>query len=408
MRRGAALATAWRAVVKNILRSLLATLGILIAVAAVVATVTLGAGAQERVAQDMAALGTNLLFVRAGSNKAGGASGGAGTGRPLTLEDGRAIAHDLGHLLEAWAPLVHRAAQVVFNNANWSCDVVGTNVDYLRVRRWQVADGIFFTPEEDVAAAKVCVLGTTVAERLFGDRGAVGATIRVQQMPCRVAGVLARKGQTGWGQDQDDVVLMPLGTLRRRLFSMPTNKGLIFQLAATSAEAALPLQEGIGEVLRQRHHLDEGQDDDFTVFNFSEIQQSASQQMRTGTLLLGAVALISLIVGAIGITNVMLVSVTERTREIGIRMAVGARRGDILAQFLVESALLAAVGGSLGVCLGLGGSLLGTRAMGWGFLVPWPVVMGTPLVAAATGILAGFYPALRASRLDPIEALRFE
>jgi putative ABC transport system permease protein len=404
----AAMRTALRALVKNKLRSFLATLGVVIAVAAVVATVALGQGASAKVAQQMESLGTNLLYVSAGSAQNRGVSGGAGTGKPLSLDDGAAIERELPQLVAAVAPVTRTGGQVVYRDANWSTLLVGTTAAYLEVRQWPISSGTFFGHDEDAAAAKVCVLGKTVADKLFAGVPALGEQIRVKHLTCRVIGVLASKGQGGWGQDQDDVVLMPWTTLTHRLIASPNNQGLTFVVSARSPDIAAELQAQIVSLMRQRHRLAEGADDDFLVFNVSEMQEAAKEQTRTLSLLLGSVALISLIVGAIGIANVMLVSVTERTREIGVRMAIGARGRDILLQFLTEALVLASVGGAIGLCLG--SALAGYMAAkgDWPVLLsPW-VMLLTLALAAVAGIVAGFYPALRASRLDPIEALRYE
>lgn len=403
-----AVRTAWRALLKNALRSFLATLGIMIAVAAVVGTVALGQGARAKVAQQMASLGTNLLSVSPGAGNMRGVSSAAGTGHTLTIDDGLAIERELDHLVAAMAPITRGNAQLVYRDVNWSSMVIGTTPAYLQVRASTIAEGEFFTREEDAMGAKVCVLGATVVDKLFGEASPIGAQIRVKHMTCRVVGVLGKKGQGGWGQDQDDVVLMPWTTVTRRLFPLLYNQGVTFSVAARSADAVDELQDQITALLRQRHKLQEGQDNDFMVFNLAEMQEAAQQQMRTLSLLLGSVALISLIVGAIGIANVMLVSVTERTREIGIRMAVGARGRDVLVQFLVESLLLATVGGAIGLALGAGLAEYMAIQGDWPVLLSFGVMGITLLLAAASGILAGFYPALRASRLDPIDALRYE
>ncbi|HZZ84571.1 MAG TPA: ABC transporter permease [Anaeromyxobacteraceae bacterium] len=400
--------TALRALGRNKLRSFLATIGIVIAVAAVVATVALGQGARAKVAQQMASLGSNLLMVVPGSISTHGAATGAGATQNLNLDDGRAIERELARVVAAVAPVNRTGAQVVAGDQNWFTQVIGTTSSYLAVRQWPLSSGEPFGREEEAAGAKVCLLGQTVAEKLFGPQPPVGEQIRVKHVPCKVVGVLAPKGQGSWGQDQDDVILMPWSTLVRRIQGTQSDVVGMLMVSAQATGLVADAQREATALLRQRHHLADTADDDFQIRNLTEMQNAASEQTATVTLLLGSVALISLLVGAIGIANVMLVSVTERTREIGIRMAVGARGRDVLFQFLTEAAVLALVGGLLG--LGLGAAVAKVMAVKaqWPTLLSPQVMAGTVLLAGLAGVAAGFYPALRASRLDPIEALRYE
>jgi len=404
----ASLRTALRALRKNKLRSLLAMLGIVIAVGAVVSTVSIGEGAKAKVASQMASLGANLLMIQPGAMQRGGVSSGAGAGQSLTRDDGAAIEKEVAEHISAVAPINRTGGQVIYGDANWSTSIMGTTAAFLAVRQWTLESGEMFGREEEAAAAKVCVLGNTVAEKLFGANSPLGEQIRVRHMPCKVVGVLAAKGQGGFGQDQDDVVVMPWATLLRRIVGSQSDSVGSLWVAARGAERVGDAQREITALLRQRHHTPETADDDFQVRNLTEMQNAANEQTETLSLLLGSVALISLIVGAIGIANVMLVSVTERTREIGIRMAVGARGRDVLFQFLTEAVVLATVGGAIGVVLGSGAARYMAIKADWPTLLSPPVMLGTMGLAGFAGIVAGFYPALRASRLDPIEALRFE
>jgi putative ABC transport system permease protein len=402
------LRTALRALRRNKLRSALAMLGIIIAVAAVVATVALGQGARAKVAQQMASLGANLLIVVPGSMSNRGAATGAGATQTLTLDDARVIERELGQTVAAVAPVNRAGAQIVYGDQNWFTSVYGTTASYLQVRGWALASGEAFGREEEAAGAKVCLIGQTVKEKLFGDGVALGEQIRVKHVPCKVIGVLAPKGQGNGGQDQDDIIVMPWSTLVRRILGVQSDVVGMLMVEARTSQTVADAQREVTSLLRQRHKLGEGAEPDFQIRNLSEIQNSANEQTATLSILLGSIALISLLVGAIGIANVMLVSVTERTREIGIRMAVGARGRDVLLQFLTEAVVLAAIGGLVG--LGLGASVSWVMAVkaDWPTLLSPGVMAGTVLLAGLAGIVAGFYPALRASRLDPIDALRYE
>jgi putative ABC transport system permease protein len=405
----ASLRTALRALRKNKLRSLLAMLGIVIAVGAVVATVAIGQGAQAKVAQQMESLGTNLLMVLPGSIAMHGVATGSGATQNLTRDDATAIERDLTSSIAAVAPINRTGAQVVYGDQNWFTQVQGTTAAYLQVRSWNMAQGETFGREEDASAAKVCVLGKTVVDKLFlPGAPVIGEQIRVKHVPCKVIGVLASKGQTSFGQDQDDVILMPWSTVVRRLIGSQADTVGQMMVSARSPSQVDDAEREVTALLRQRHHLTDQAEPDFQIRNLAEMQDAMKQSTQTIAYLLEAVAAISLIVGAIGIANVMLVSVTERTREIGIRMAVGGRSRDILVQFLTEAVVLAIVGGLIGLVIGVGVSRWMSVRFEWPGLLSPIAMVGALLGAGFSGVVAGFYPALRASRLDPIDALRFE
>ncbi|WP_430398553.1 ABC transporter permease [Ferrovibrio sp.] len=406
----ASLLVALRALRVNMLRSGLTMLGIVIGVAAVITMVAVGEGAQERVREQIKSLGSNLIVILSGAVTSGGARLGFGSQLTITEDDGYAIAREVD-LVQAAAPVSRGTAQIVFGNQNWSSVVMGITPDYLDVRDWEMASGRSLAQEEIDGAAKVALLGQTVANNLFGDADPIEQTIRIRKVPFTVIGVLAKKGQSMQGQDQDDVVLVPISTARKRLLGGQQARQRAVVAISVKVHDGADMAEAesqIRDLLRQRHRLQPNQDDDFWLRNLSEVLETQQAAQRVMALLLAAVASVSLVVGGIGIMNIMLVSVTERTREIGLRMAVGARRRDILAQFLIEAVTLAAIGGLIGVGLGIG------AAIGIAYFTDWPVRIAPAAIvlavgfAAAVGVFFGFYPARKASRLEPMEALRFE
>ena len=401
------LKVSFRALSRNALRSLLTALGMIIGVACVVATIGIGDGARLQRAERLRSLGTNFLQVNAGSHSASGAHLGSGTSSKLSGEDVEAIRREVPSVAYVSAT-IRTGAQVVYGNQNWSTSIQGAQVDWPLVRSWNLASGQFFTDQDDHAAAKVCVLGQTVATTLFGDEDPVGKTIRIKNIPFRVTGVLESKGGSTQGQDQDDLVVAPYETVRKKLMGT-TAVGQIL-VSAASDELVTRAQEELTALLRQRHRINKaaGQDDDFIIRSQTEMIQQAEAQSRTMSALLWSIAGVSLLVGGIGIMNIMLVSVTERTREIGVRMAIGAKGRDIQAQFLVEAVALAVTGGAAGVAAGLGIQHLVARLAGWPVAIQPQAIVMAVVFSALVGVGFGFYPALKASRLDPIEALRYE
>jgi len=401
---------AGRALRVNTLRSALTMLGIIIGVAAVIAMVGIGAGAQARVAEQIQSLGSNLIIVLSGSVTSGGIRLGTGSQLTISEDDAAAIAREVP-LVQVAAPAVRGNAQVVYGNLNWSTLIQGVTADYSEARDWPVLDGRGITSEDVDGATKVALVGQTTALNLFGEADPQGQIIRIKKVPFTVVGVLARKGQNSWGQDQDDVVMIPMSTAKKKVLgrsqSNPRSVGSISVKVRPDADM-VEAEDQIRALLRQRHRLQPFQDDDFWLRNLSEVLQTQEESSKVMTYLLAAIASVSLLVGGIGIMNIMLVSVTERTREIGLRMAVGARRRHILLQFLIEAITLSLIGGIIGIALGLGGSRAISYFAEWRTLVaPESIVIAFGF-AAGIGIFFGFYPARKASRLDPIEALRYE
>jgi len=412
MNFAATLAVAFRALAANKLRSALTMLGIVIGVAAVIVMIAVGRGAQAQVERQIRSLGSNLLIVFSASPTFTGARAAAGATHTISEEDAHAIHRELTETIVAAAPALRGSGQVVAGNSNWSSTFWGVTPEYFEVREWRLAEGRAFDPSEINGAAKVAVLGRTVAWNLFGDESPIGQTVRIRTVPLTVVGVLATKGQNLMGQDQDDIVLMPISTARNRVLGATAlaksrSVGSINIKARDDVDIKVA-EEQVRQLLRQRHRLQPGQEDDFTLRNMTEILQAREDSSRVMAMLLAAVASVSLLVGGIGIMNIMLVSVTERTREIGLRRAVGARGGDILRQFLVEATALSLIGGLVGVLLGsLGAALIGELA-GWPIeLSPFAALLAVSF-SAGIGIFFGFYPARKAARLSPIEALRHE
>ena len=404
---GNILKVAFRALSRNKLRSLLTALGIIIGVACVVAVVGIGEGARLQAENQLKSLGTNFLMVLPGSVTSSGARAGFGASSKLSEDDVDAIRKEVSTVSYVSAS-IRTVAQVIYGNQNWSTSVQGAQVDWPLVRSWNLASGQFFTDQDDHAAAKVCVLGQTVATNLFGDEDPVGKMIRIKNIPFRVNGVLESKGGSAQGQDQDDLVVAPYETVRKKIMGT-TAVGQIL-VSAAADDLVSRAQEEITALLRQRHRINKGagQDDDFIIRSQTEMIQQAEAQNRTMSALLWSIAGVSLLVGGIGIMNIMLVSVTERTREIGVRMAIGARGRDIQAQFLVEAVALAVTGGAIGVAGGLGIQRLVARLAGWPIAIQPQAIVMAVVFSALVGVGFGFYPALKASRLDPIEALRYE
>jgi putative ABC transport system permease protein len=396
---------AMRSILKNKMRTMLTMLGIVIGVGAVIVMVAIGNGAQSQIKRQISSLGTNLIVVTAGSAQQGGVSQGAQTFNRLTIDDVDAIKRD-ATLLAAVSPVIVTRTQVVAGSGNWRAEVNGVSTDYLVIRDWPVSSGALFTDDDVAAKRTVLLLGATVARNLFPDGDPVGMEIRLGKTPFTVVGVLAPKGQTANGSDQDDVVLVPYTTAQTRLngFSF---LGQILASAASPSQLAAA-QDEIRGIMRDAHGIPPGGTDDFTVRDQTAIATAATSTSSIMTSLLAAIASISLVVGGIGIMNIMLVSVTERTREIGIRMAIGARGADVLMQFLVESIVMCLLGGLVGLAAGVGGATIVAHLTGWSIATPVSAVFLAIGFSAAVGIFFGFYPARKAAALDPIQALRFE
>jgi putative ABC transport system permease protein len=395
-----------RALRRNKMRAALTMLGVIIGVASVVATFAIGQGAKAQVQEQIRSLGSNVIMVFSGPGQSGGVRAAAGTFQALTAEDGKAIQAECPSVRIA-SPTVRTNAQIIAADQNWNTQIQGGDENYLTVREWPLSSGRGFTTSDIRAAAKVCLLGSTTARSLFGDVDPVGTTIRIRKLPFQVIGVLTSKGSTSWGQDQDDIVVAPYTTVQQKLLSsrLRINSILVSAADETLVEQAI---EEITALLRQRHRLGLDEPDDFMVRSQAEIASTAASTSQVMTLLLSSIALVSLLVGGIGIMNIMLVSVTERTREIGVRRAMGARGNDILLQFLTESALVSLIGGAVGVALGIGIAKLVSRVAQWPTLISLDSIAIAFGFAALVGLFFGFYPARTAARLDPIESLRYE
>jgi len=390
------------ALTRNKTRSLLTVLGVIIGVAAVIAMVGIGNGAKSQVEASIASLGRNIISVFPGNFTTGGVRGGWGSASTLTVEDASAISREIAGVVAVSPELTDRS-QVLANGLNWNTLVRGEDITYLDIRIWSMTEGDMFTEADVRSATKVCVIGRTVANQLFPNMDPVGQTLRIRNIPFKVLGVLAAKGFNYFGQDQDDTLIIPYSSHLKRIARRPNLNSILIQ--AQSPELMAGIQQDVTDLLQQRRN---GREPDFTVRNQQELAEAATATTRTMTVLLGAIAGVSLIVGGIGIMNIMLVSVTERTREIGIRLAVGAHGRDVLTQFLVEAIILSSMGGALGVVLGVGASQLVSKLNGWPVLVSTSAIVGAVAFSATIGVFFGFYPARKAAQLDPIEALRYE
>jgi putative ABC transport system permease protein len=401
---------ALRSLRSNTLRSVLTTLGIVIGIGAVIIMVSVGNGAKQQINAMIDKLGANIMMVRPGRNFGRGVSGGAGSLPTLTEDDAQAIQNEIATVLLA-APTARGNAQLIAGNLNWSTSVNGVTNAFFAAREWALSDGRLFQPEEIKGASKVVILGSTVVENLFPDQDPVGQTLRVSRVPFTVIGVLTSKGESGPGGDQDDTVMLPITTARKRVLGGRKLAGNLVDniwVKAKSAETVSQTEELVTTLLRERHRIAPNQDDDFSIRNMAEFMNARADSSKAMSFLLMAVASISLIVGGIGIMNIMLVSVTERTREIGLRMAVGAKGKDIMSQFLIEAIVLSLIGGVLGIMLGLTGSLVMSLYSQWQAIIDPQSVLLAFSFSAAVGIFFGFYPARKASSLDPIDALRHE
>jgi putative ABC transport system permease protein len=404
MRKSVLVRVAGESILKNKMRTMLTMLGIVIGVGAVIVMVAVGQGAQKSIANQINALGTNLLIVTAGATNTGGVSQGAQAFNRLTVDDADKLKRE-GTLFAGVTPVINTRTQVIGGGTNWRTTINGVSTDFQTIRDWQVQSGTFFSDNDVRGLRKVAVIGTTVADNLFPGADPVGSTLQIRNVPFDIVGVLARKGQNAGGQDQDDIVIIPYTTAQTRL----SGNSRIWQIlvSASSPQDLQAAQQEVAEIMRDSHKIGDG-DDDFTVRNQTEIANAAQGTTKVMTYLLAAIASVSLVVGGIGIMNIMLVSVTERTREIGIRMAIGARGSDVLTQFLVESIVMSSLGGAIGLAVGVGGAQLLAHFTGWSTSVPAAAIAVAIGFSAAVGVFFGYYPARKAAGLDPIQALRYE
>lgn len=402
MRFGSTIIIALRALRRNKLRSVLTALGIIIGIGAVIAMVSIGNGAKSQVEAQVASLGQNVITVFSGSFSAGGTRSGWGGAASLTLEDAEAIKREVANIAGV-SPEVRDRSQILANGLNWNTQIQGESPDYISIRSWPIAEGSMFTEQDIRSVAKVCVVGKTVVDQLFPETDPIGQTLRIRNLPFKIVGVLSAKGFNLFGQDQDDVVIIPYSSHMKRITRRTNISSILIQ--ADSPEVIDQVQQSITDTLMGRR---QGREQDFTVRNQVELAQAATKTTETMTVLLGAIACISLIVGGIGIMNIMLVSVTERTREIGIRLAVGAHGRDVLLQFIIEAVILSVMGGILGVLLGIGSSQFISYYVGWPVLISTMSIGAAVSVSAVIGIFFGYYPAMKAAELDPIDALRYE
>ena len=394
---------ALRALLRNLLRSILTALGIIIGVAAVIATVSIGNGAKAQVEASIASLGQNIITVFPGNFTAGGGvRGGFGSASSLTVDDAQAIRNEIAGVA-AISPEIRDRSQVLANGLNWNTQIMGEDVSYLEIRIWPLVSGAMFSEIDVRSANKVCVIGKAVADQLFQGDDPVGQTLRIRNIPFKVLGILATKGYNYFGQNQDDVVIIPYTSHLKRIARRPNLNSI--QIQAQSPDQMARIQQDVTDLLQQRRN---GRDPDFTVRNQQELAEAATASSKVLRAVIAIVAGISLLVGGIGIMNIMLVSVTERTREIGIRLAVGAHGRDVLMQFLIEAIILSLLGGALGIALGIGCSQLIPKLVGWPVLVSTAAIVWSFAISAAIGVFFGFYPARKAAQLDPIEALRYE
>ena len=397
-----------RAIFRNKTRSLLTCLGIIVGIAAVIAVMAIGQGAQTMMVKEISSMGNNLVMVFPERRSQGAVSGGMGQGQTMTAGDAEAVKKELSHLVQGVSPQVRTSVQMMYAARNWSGNVQGVSTDILTISNWTVQEGRFFTEEEERRSARVCVVGTTVRKNLFEDEDPVGRTIRLKNMTFKVIGVLGSKGANNWGQDQDDVVMAPYTSVQRYLQRSKFRNINMMNLSLVTMDDLEEAKREVGALLRQRHHLADYQDDDFETRDTTEIMNTIGSVTGLMTVLLTAVAAISLLVGGIGIMNIMLVSVTERIKEIGLRMAIGATPADILLQFLLEAVVLSTAGGAVGVVAGVIGAEIIGSVKGWPILIQTGSAIGAFAFSAVVGMFFGFYPAWRASKLNPIDCLRYE